>query len=279
MPGQQDKPTVRQPDIEAGLRQAGVEAGSVALVHSSLSSMGRVEGGAPTVIAALRAVLGPQGTLVMPALSQRDKERRFETWDIAHSPSDVGLITETLRLMPESIRSGHATHSVAAIGPRAEELARGHVHADGRPSPWGPAAFGHGSPWEKLHAWNARLVFLGVTLSCNTTCHYVQSLLVERLLEAAGPRRAELEAEVQGWGREGVWPQFKFADMEAVLRERGLMRYGQIGPATVRSALAGPMVAAVLDDLGQHPEKLPGDFRAWARRCESSRDPGPARNE
>ena len=258
---------VHQADIEAGLRQAGVEAGSVVLVHSSLRSMGRVAGGAPAVVAAFRALLGPDGTLVVPTLCQKDKERRFETWDIERSPSDVGLITETVRRMPESVRSGHATHSVAAIGPRAEELVGGHARAMGRPSPWGPAAFGHGSPWEKLHRWNARVLFLGVTLSCNTTCHYVQALLVERLLDAAGPRRAEREAELQGWCRDGAWPKFSFAEMEAVFRRRGLMAYGQIGPATVRSTLAAPMVEAALDELGRDPCLLAGDFIAWAARC------------
>ena len=260
-------PTVRQPDIEAGLRQAGVEPGATVLVHSSLSRMGHVDGGAPTVLAAFRAVLGPEGTLAMPTLCQKDKERRFETWDIARSPSDVGLITETLRRMPDSVRSDHPTHSVAAIGPRAVELTRDHATAGGRPSPWGPAAFGHGSPWEKLHGWNARLVFLGVTLSCNTTCHYVQALLVEGLLEGAGTRRAALEAEVQGWGRDGVWPQFQFADMEAPLRRRGLMSYGQVGAATVRSVLAGPLVATVLEELKRRPEWLPVAFRRWAARA------------
>jgi aminoglycoside 3-N-acetyltransferase len=272
-------PIVHQCHMEAGLRQAGVEPGSVVLVHGSLKSMGWVEGGAPTVIAAFRSVLGPGGTLVVPTLCQRDMERRFETWDIRRSPSDVGLVTETLRLMPEAFRSDHATHSVAAIGPRAEELVRDHVRACGRPSPWGPAAFGHGSPWERLHQANGRLVFLGVTLSCNTMCHYVQALLVERILDGACPsgvphpalsqqERGKLEGEVQGWGRLGVWPSFPFADMEEALRDRGLMRYGQIGLATVRSVLAGPMVEAVLDELQRHSEKwLPGDFRGWAAKA------------
>ena len=44
--------------IVCDLRALGVKAGDVLLVHSSLKSMGHVEGGAETVIAALRAVLG-----------------------------------------------------------------------------------------------------------------------------------------------------------------------------------------------------------------------------
>ena len=110
-------------------------------------------------------------------------------------------------------------------------------------------------------------MFLGVTLSCNTLCHYVQALVVERLLEAAGPRRAEREAELRGWCREGAWPDFSFAGMEAVFRCRSLIAYGRIGPATVRSVRAAPMVAAALDELDHNRRLLPGDFQAWAARC------------
>jgi len=55
--------------------------------------------------------------------------------------------------------------------------------------------------------------------------------------------------------------------MEAVLRERGHMRYGHAGPATVRSVLAAALVETVLDDLERHPEKLPDAFGTWAASC------------
>ncbi len=47
----------------------GVRPGGVLLVHSSLRSLGPLPGGAESVIRALLAVLGPDGTLLMPALS------------------------------------------------------------------------------------------------------------------------------------------------------------------------------------------------------------------
>ena len=100
---------ISQTEIEAALREVGLQAGDVALVHSSLSSMGWVEGGADAVIDALLAVVDhTQGTLVLPTLCQKNISARFETWDIATSPSDVGRITEVGRLRPDAIRSDHA---------------------------------------------------------------------------------------------------------------------------------------------------------------------------
>lgn len=55
--------------IERGLAELGLARGGIVLVHSSLSSFGHVAGGADCVIDALLNVLGPEGTLCMPALS------------------------------------------------------------------------------------------------------------------------------------------------------------------------------------------------------------------
>ena len=52
------KAVVSQADIVESLRQMGVREGDGVMVHSSLSSIGYVEGGAPTVVEAFLALLG-----------------------------------------------------------------------------------------------------------------------------------------------------------------------------------------------------------------------------
>jgi aminoglycoside N3'-acetyltransferase len=47
------KPWVRKEDIKEGLMRLGLKKGDTVGVHSSLSSLGHVEGGAEAVIAAL----------------------------------------------------------------------------------------------------------------------------------------------------------------------------------------------------------------------------------
>jgi aminoglycoside 3-N-acetyltransferase len=229
--------------------------------------MGYVQGGADAVLDAFLAVLDPTvGTLVLPTLCQKEKERRFDTWDIRRSPSDVGRITEVGRLRPDAIRSDHPTHSVAAIGARALPITQGHASAYGRPSPWGPAAFGVGSPWEKLYELDAHYLFLGTTTSVNTIGHFAQAEFVRRLLDGAGPARIELETEVRGWCRPGVWPDFSFAMVEDWLRDRGAMRYAPIGNAVLRATRARVNVDTILEKLATEGHCfLPDSFVAWQK--------------
>lgn len=49
-------------------REIGVESGTVLEVHSSLSSFGYVDGGAETVISALKEAVGAGGSIFMPIL-------------------------------------------------------------------------------------------------------------------------------------------------------------------------------------------------------------------
>ena len=269
-----ERTQVSQSEIEAALREVGLQAGDVALLHSSLSSMGWVEGGADTVIDALLAVLDPaRGTLVLPTLCQKNIGARFETWDIATSESDVGRITEVGRLRPEAIRSDHATHSVAAIGTDAAELAGDHGRAHGRPSPWGPAAFGIGSPWEKLYECDAHYLFLGTTTSCDTMGHYAQAEFVRRILASCGPRRDEFEARVKGWQTEGVWPAFGFVVVEDWLQEVGAMRYAAVGDTTLRATHARVNADTILDRLEREAEGfLPDDFLDWLARAQAAKE-------
>ncbi|MEW6358421.1 MAG: AAC(3) family N-acetyltransferase [Planctomycetota bacterium] len=261
--------TVTQAHIVQGLKALGIVPCDVVMVHSSLSSMGYVGGGADTVIDAFLEAVGPGGTLVMPTLCRKDKELRFETWNIATSPSDVGKITETFRLRRGSVRSDHATHSVAAIGPRAVEIIQGHKRARGRPGPWGDAAFAKGSPWQNLYDLDARYTFLGVNLRVNTMRHFIQSVLVERALNRAPARkRKALTSEVKGWCTGGVWPDYNAVEMQAHHEQVGLIRRATIGRAEVLMLHAKEMVDEELRVFESRPEDWFDEaFLAWYREC------------
>lgn len=138
-------------------------------MHSSLSSMGHVEGGPETVIQGLLEVLGPDGTLLMPALSYSSVHSRQTHFDRDTTPSCVGTIAETFRLRAGTLRSGSPTHSVCATGPLAAEIVGDH-HLD--TTPVGPR-----SPLHKVRDLGGQLMFLGCGLCPNTSMHGVEELV------------------------------------------------------------------------------------------------------
>ena len=98
------------------LTDLGVRADDILLVHTSFRSLRPVEGGPPVLIRALREVLGPSGTLVMPSWSGDDDE----PFDPTSSPaaSDLGVTADLFWRLPGVLRSDHV-HAFAAAGPEA----------------------------------------------------------------------------------------------------------------------------------------------------------------
>jgi aminoglycoside 3-N-acetyltransferase len=154
--------------IADDLRELGVRQGGPLLVHSSLSSMGWVEGGPTAVIDGLKVAVGDEGTLLLPALSYEFVSAHSPVFDVRTTPSCVGAITETFRIAPGVSRSLHPTHSVCAIGPLTEEMLEGH-HLDD--TPVGPR-----SPFRRLRDRGGQILMLGCGLGPNTSMHGVEEL-------------------------------------------------------------------------------------------------------
>ena len=149
------------------LRALGIREGDTLVVHSSLKSMGYVEGGAETVIRALREVLGEEGTLLFPAFSYRFVYDN-PVFSMNDTPVCIGTIAETFRKMPGVLRSFHPTHSVCAIGKHAAEMVADHRLDD--------TPMGIHSPYRKLPAYNGKILFLGCGIGCNSFMHGMEEL-------------------------------------------------------------------------------------------------------
>ncbi|MCG3179736.1 MAG: hypothetical protein BIFFINMI_02079 [Phycisphaerae bacterium] len=163
--------SVTRRQLADAVGSAGVAPGDTLFVHSSLSSLGHMVGGAPAAVEALLDAVTPTGTVAVPTHSSNLADRLAENgpYDPAASRSRMGAITEALRTRPDAHRSAHPTHSVAAVGPRAGWLVEGHEPTGDTLSLAGP----HG----RLVRSNAVILFLGVTLSSNTTFHAAESWL------------------------------------------------------------------------------------------------------
>lgn len=258
---------VHRHDVTAAAWAVGIAPGDTIMFHSSLSSMGTVVGGPDTVIDGFLDAVGPEGTVAAPTLwyHHTDPPMRLEDWDIDRSPSYPGLITETLRQRPDSVRSDNPTHSVSAIGAGAEELTRNHGRSGLRPCIFGDTAFAAESPWQRLYEWNAAYCFIGVDFTVNTMGHLIETLFVGRALDGCPPdRRVELEAQVRRFGKPGVWPRHGFQAMGERLADMGLVRFGKIGSATLRCIRARTMVDNAVAILDAEPAAWFDDgFRAW----------------
>ncbi len=109
----------RKAELIGQLLNLGVTPGGVLLVHSSFRSVRPLEDGPLGLIEALRAALGPGGTLVMPSWSGLDDE----PFDPATSPvtPDLGVVSDTFWRLPNVKRSAHP-FAFAAAGPQAEQI-------------------------------------------------------------------------------------------------------------------------------------------------------------
>ncbi len=158
------------------LHAAGLRPHGACLVHSSLSALGWVSGGAETVIAALQCALGSTGTLLMPALTYRYVTSAQPRFHALNTPTHVGAVAERFRCLPGTQRSLHPTHSVCGSGPGAGALLRAH-HLDRTPA--GPA-----SPFARLAMAGGQIVMLGCGLRPNTSMHGVEERVVPPYLFA-----------------------------------------------------------------------------------------------
>jgi len=266
--------TVTKNDILKTLTELGIKNGDLVHFHSSLKSMGHVEGGPDAVIDAFLEAVGPEGTVAVPTLSQKNFERAYEDWTLDR-PSDVGLITETFRLRKEAKRSDQATHSVAAIGRLAEYITADHGRSGLRKGIFGDTPFAVSSPWQKYHELNAKLVFVGVTMRYNTFKHYIEYRVAEDKLGAVKDKAAydELSAHlrVYGNGGVGIWPFYDSLKLQGALEEAGLAKKAPCGDTEYICANAADVYDFARDIFEREPENWFGaEALEWIKQCEAA---------
>lgn len=154
-------------EMRADLKALGIKAGDTLLMHSSFKALGGIEGDAAGVFEVLLDVLGPEGTLVLPALSYESVTLQRPFFDVRETPSCIGWLPEYFRTsVPGVKRSLHATHSCCAVGKNADALLRGHC-LDVTP-------VGQNSPFAKLPLCGGKILMLGCHPNHNTSMHGVE---------------------------------------------------------------------------------------------------------
>ncbi len=225
------------------LRGLGVETGDILFVHPSFRSLGPVEGGAATVVAALEDAVGEEGLILVPSFNLVEREGRAKTWSIRTTPSTVGWLTEYFRLMPGTCRSDHYSHSVAARGKGAREFVAHHLSRDGHASPWDlepwGKTFGTRSPMYKAYRANGKLLMLGADYESSTYVHLVEVLYWHGRLKrdpAASYRRLKRPVLGEFWDASGN------------------LRRGCVGNADCRLFSIREYVDSLLQEVQRDPE-------------------------
>jgi aminoglycoside 3-N-acetyltransferase len=168
---------ITQRRLESDLHEIGLASADAVLVHASIRSVGRVLGGPDTIIDAIRAVLGPEGTLLAytdwqleeDALEIAELRDDIPPFDPERSRScrDYGTWAELVRTVPGSRRSGNPGASMAAIGGRADWFTANHALDYG---------YGPDSPLGKLVAAKGKVLMLGAPLDTMTLLHHAEQI-------------------------------------------------------------------------------------------------------
>ena len=226
---------VDQEKLTKDLSDLGIEKGSVLMVHSSLSSMGLIEGGADTVVDSLLSSLGKKGTLVVPTFTypadypdSRDPDWIF---DPVSTHSGMGAITNAARKRSEAFRNIHLWHSVAAIGPLANTIVN-----SGTSSAWDPE-----SPMAWVFRNGGWILMLGVPYQNLTAIHvwevelkvdYRQDYDVHRRLRQQDGSLVPLVSRVHD--RKDDHPGSDFNRFGERLESQGKVQLGAVGNAVGR---------------------------------------------
>ncbi|MFD3259124.1 aminoglycoside N(3)-acetyltransferase [Paenibacillus lentus] len=172
-------------DLKEQFRRCGVAEGQTIFVHTSLSQIGYVVGGAESLIRALLEIVGDRGTLMMPSQTWKNLdpsagvhwEVPTDSWPLIreHWPAydkeitpaiGMGVVAEMFRKWPGAARSNHPARSVAAVGWHAEYLTKEHDLSQ---------IFGKGSPVDKLYELDGHILLIGVGYDKNTSLHLAET--------------------------------------------------------------------------------------------------------
>lgn len=176
-----ERQLVLKNDVKKALEEIGVKSGQNMMVHTSLSSIGFVCGGAQIVIEALIEAVGEEGTIMMPTQTWKNLdpstgvhwEEPEEWWQTIRdnwpaydkniTPTNtMGAVAEMFRQWPGALRSDHPARSVAAFGKHANYLTKEHDLSN---------IFGEESPVGKLYELDGYVLLIGVDYDKNTSIH------------------------------------------------------------------------------------------------------------
>jgi aminoglycoside 3-N-acetyltransferase len=253
-------------DVERALRDLGVREGDVVLSHTSVGMLGRPQGGlaratlAELFLAAFRAVLGPEGTWILPAYTY--SYTRGEPFDPAVTPPrNMGILPEEYWRRPDFERSRDPIFSVIATGGRARAMT---ADFDGD-------CFGPSSVYARLIEADGSIVNVGIGTHSALLHHVEQQIGVpyrypkrfSGVTVVEGDRReSEVLFNVRDLSSERTVAYFMRLDADA--RADGSVRTARVGRGEINLLRARRMAELARAGIARDPEYLTLADRAGA---------------
>lgn len=163
-------------DLKNAMKEMGIKPTDTLFIHSSMKSIGEVEGGADTVLDAWMEYMS-EGLLMLPTHTWASMSEEHNIYDPETEHSCVGILTNLFMKRENVVRSLHPTHSIAAAGADSKEYIKGEENLTT------PCAVG--GCYDRLRERDGKILLLGVNHIRNTFIHSVEEVLnvPERLTE------------------------------------------------------------------------------------------------
>lgn len=163
-----DGRAITQGDIERALKKSGLGSGDIVMVHSDISSFGKLgeimdkDQFLQSILNCFLNVIGSGGTLLVPTYTYSFcKSAEF---DVRNTKSEVGLFSEFVRNKNGTIRSQDPIFSHAGIGRDAKRIL----------SNIGNVCFGENSVFDQLYRLKGKIINFGKYFDI-TFLHYIEN--------------------------------------------------------------------------------------------------------
>ena len=241
--------TISKKDIMDGLKRIGVKPGIELEVHSSLKSFGFVDGGAETVIDALKGAVGTNGSIFMPALrlsinlplSEEDKKngllRKIKVLSPEEKHSAMGIVADTFRLLSDT-QVGEGTFAISAWGKNADKVSTG---------------------LQYLIDNGGKALLLGVDIYSLTAMHYVENNMPKDISNMIKSPEIDAIYPPEEWYVEnGMPPVQPWYTIQNMAYEKRLIKDEKVGNCKCMFFDISDVINLYKDELIRDPYKLYG---------------------
>lgn len=215
-----------QSDILEGFYKLGIKSGMALEVHSSLSSFGCVEGGAATIVEALKQSVENSGAVVMPAF------RLSANLPLDEKDKNLGLTLKIRILKPDTKRSGMGI--IADTFRQSPDVLVG--EGIFRVSSFGKDAAIHSYGFSHLIDMGGYALLMGVDIYKLSAMHYVEDKIPEEVINIFKPSKAarKVYPENQWYIEAGVPPVKAWYKIQEKAYKLGAIREVKIGNCLCR---------------------------------------------